>query len=211
MSRTVQIVIDLRAIEDLHQRLEARAIDIGKERDGILGGDAMVSLAPVASLDKWTRRNELSHDALATFEDPDELWPPFQLLAFWSEQWRTRLGQDHDDPRWRPTLVSEAAFLRNPDVLAWAEANEPHYEDFAADIANARRKLENTLHEGDRDQIHEDITCLVCDTPLRRRMALHGYEDDWYCSGCHTHLTKAQYNLAASDHAREAFGFREGA
>jgi hypothetical protein len=55
------------------------------------------------------------------------------------------LGHDHDDPRWRPTLVSEAKFLRNHDVAEWIWNNEVHWDDYAGDVERAKTKLENIL------------------------------------------------------------------
>lgn len=150
---------DLRAIIDMAHRLEARAVDLAGAE--IPGGEAIVNLADVADMNTWGRRNELAADDLAQYEDPDELWSSFQMLRFWSEQWRTDLGMDYDDPRWRPSLVSEAEFLRNSDVLAWAWDNEPHYDDFAADVARARTKLEDVVREGQRAE-RLRVTCPDC-------------------------------------------------
>ena len=156
---TGRVAGDLRAILDMADRLEARAVDLADA--DLVGGEAMVNLAPVASMSDWERRNELAGDELIQFEDPDELWSSFQMLRFWSEQWRTDLGQDHEDPLWRPSLRTEAGFLRNPDVLAWAWDNEPHFDDFAADVERARRKLEDVLREGERAE-RLRVTCPDC-------------------------------------------------
>lgn len=157
---TTDVSRNLAAILDMAARLEARAIDRAGDHD-IVGGEAMVNLAGVANLADWARRNDLADDALLAYEDPDELWSPFQTLAFWSEQWRTELGMDHDDPRWRPSIATEAGFLRNPDVLAWAWDNELHWDDFAADVATARTKLEAVLIEGERaDRLR--VVCPDC-------------------------------------------------
>lgn len=144
-----RVSANLRAIADMAQRLEERAIDRADDHD-LPGGEAMVNLAPVADMSVWERRNELAGDALVAFEDPDEMWSSFQLLRFWSEQWRVELDMDHDDPRWRPSLASEAAFLRNPDVLSWAWDTEPHFASFVDDVQQARSRLEAVLMEGER-------------------------------------------------------------
>lgn len=159
---STKVAADLRAIIDMAARLEARAIDCAD--DEIPGGEATVNLAPVARPGDWARRNELAGDALAGYEDPDEFWSSYQTLRFWSEQWRIDLDMDHDDPRWQPTLVSEAEFLRNPDVLGWALDNEVHFDDFAADVGRARTKLENVLREGERAE-RLRVTCPDCAQP----------------------------------------------
>ncbi len=181
---TLKVATNLRAIGDMAQRLEARAMDLANS-PLMPGGDAMVNLAHVASLDTWLRRNDLSGDELAAGEDPDELWSPFQLLAFWSESWRTELGRDYDDPSWRPTIATEAAFLANVDVLAWAWDNEPHFEEFAADVATAKSRLEAILREGERaDRIR--VVCPDCESG-KRLVVRYGATEDrdrWKCPAC---------------------------
>lgn len=188
---TTAVAVDLRAIRGMAARLEARAVDLAG--GDLPGGDATVNLAGVADLAIWRRRTELREEAgtydVGTYEDPDELWPPLQMLAFWSEAWRIELGHDHDDPRWRPTLASEAAFLANADVLEWAWNNEPHFDDFARDVATARRKLEVILRDGEQ----VDRVQVTCDGAMgephepRRLMLVYGRtpEDDrWKCPAC---------------------------
>lgn len=181
---TLKVAAHLRAIADMAQRLEARAMDLANS-PLFPGGDAMVNLAHVANLDTWLRRNDLSGDELAAIEDPDELWSPFQLLAYWSEGWRTELGMDHDDPSWRPIIATEAAFLANADVLAWAWDNEPHFEEFAADVATAKTRLEAILREGERaDRIR--VICPDCDAG-KRLVVRYGPSEDrdsWKCPAC---------------------------
>jgi hypothetical protein len=203
---TMTVARNLREIRQLAWQLQDQAIH--KANDRLMpGGEAMVNLAYVADLAIWTRRVELAEQsggADLVDEDPDDLWPPFQRLRYWSEAWRSTLGMDYDDPRWRPTLASEAAFLANPDVLGWAWDNEPRWDNFADDVTGALRRLENILAAGERDVISDDITCLACETPLRRRMTADGYEDEWWCRTCYRHLNQAQYNLATAQAARRA-------
>lgn len=195
---------NLRDIEDMALRLESRAIDRAGARD-IPGGDAMVNLASVGSLADWGRRVELREQGgdygTSEFEDPDDLWPAVQVLWFWSEDYRARLGHDHDDPRWRPTLISEAKFLRNHDVANWIWDNEIHWDDYAADVETAKRKLENILHAGER--ILRGVPCMYDECKgkrLERKLRpLYGKDgdrvrdrngnglwefDDWRCRAC---------------------------
>lgn len=180
----VKVTTNLRAVLNMADRLESRALDLANS-SLMPGGEAMVNLAHVANLEDWARRNDLSADQLANYEDPDELWSPFQMLRYWTEQWRTEVGMDYDDPAWRPTLRSEAAFLLNPDVLAWAWDNELHFDEFSTDIAKAKSRLEGILREGERpDRIR--VVCPDCDAG-RRLIVRYGAtdaDDTWKCPAC---------------------------
>ena len=181
----IKVSTNLRSIATMADRLSERALDLANS-PLMPGGEAMVNLANVADIDTWIRRNDLSGDALMNYEDPDELWSPFQTLRYWSEQWRAELNMDYfDDPKWRPTLRTETAFLANPDVLAWAWDHEIHYEAFAGDVATARTKLETLLHCGERpDRIR--VTCPDCESG-KRLIIRYGTDEDhdsWKCPEC---------------------------
>lgn len=210
MSDMAAVATNLRAIEDMALRLEARAVDRAGARD-IPGGDAMVSLASVGSLTDWQRRVELAEARVGNGkvdianEDPDELWPAVQVLWFWSEDYRARLGHDYDDPRWRPTLVSEAKFLRNHDVAEWIWNTEVHWDDYAADVARAKSKLENILIEGDRSE-RTSVVCDRCDAgrQLIRVWGEAPSEDRWKCPGCKALLTEEELDDALATQMRRA-------
>lgn len=195
MTDLATVAANLRAIEDMALRLESRAIDRAGARD-IPGGEAMVNLASVGSLADWQRRVELSEQQYGnggvdlSSEDPDDLWPAVQVLWFWSEDYRDRLNHDHDDPRWRPTLVSEAKFLRNHDVAEWIWNNEIHWDDYARDVGRAKTKLESILLEGERTE-RTTVVCSLCDDG-RRLIRVWGGElvdDRWKCPGCKHQFT----------------------
>lgn len=180
----LKVKSNLRAIANMAHRLDARALDLANS-PLMPGGDAMVNLAHVANLDDWIRRNDLAGHELANYEDPNELWSPFQLLRAWSEQWRASLDMAYDEPNWYPSLTTEVAFLINADVLEWAWNHEIHFDDFAADVARAKTKLETILREGDRpDRIR--VTCPDCDSG-RRLIIRYGADEDedaWKCPAC---------------------------
>ena len=213
MRTQVQVSADLAAIVDMASRLHARAEDL---HDGdLLGGDAMVNLAGVADLSTWQRRVDLwevDHEPDTSTEDPDDLWPPFQLLRFWSESLRADLGADYDDPRWTPTLAGEAAWLRHPDVLGHVWEHEPHWDDFAEDVRRARVRLEDILREGDRPAAVSRVVCdrpaEVCEAP-RRLIELPGVEEDesdtrWKCPTCRSMYDRdALYRAYATQMRRE--------
>lgn len=206
----VKVARDLTEIMNLHEDLQEQAIS--KANDRLMpGGLAMVALADVASIEAWSDQLEAAeykHLADAKrypspmLDDEDTTWePPLQTLLFWSEAWRTAHGYEH---RSRPTLATETAFIRW--CLDWAWDNEIKWEVFAEDVHTVRRRMENILKAGNRDIISDDVTCLVCETRLRRRMTRDGYEDEWWCIDCHNHLTPAQYNLSTSEAARRKLG-----
>lgn len=193
----------LSAIEDAYTRLRERAIDHGAHRL-MPGGPAMVALAGVASPDEWSEiiaAEELRH--LSTCPKPshahchyadhanddDGQEPPLQTLLFWSEAWRT----EHQWPMpARPTVATEAAFIRW--ALNWAWDHEPQWDDFAADMAACRTRLENLLHEGVRVAF-TGVTCLYEEckgaTLIRKTVPTRGKDGgkawrltDWHCPKC---------------------------
>lgn len=178
MTDMATVATNLRDIEDMAHRLEARAIDRATARE-MPGGDAMVNLASVGSLGDWQRRLDVAETMYGngsidiSTEDPDQRWPAVQVLWYWSENYRATLNHDHDDPRWRPTLISEAKFLRNHDVAEWIWNNEPKWDNYAADVELAKTKLENILIEGERSE----RTAVVCDRCDAGRQLIRVYAD----------------------------------
>lgn len=160
-----KVAIDLREIVDLYADLLAQAVNDADD-PLIPGGEAMVGMSPVASIEGWENLNATAErTGLALThpedEDPDDLWPPLQTLLFWSEDWRREHGYELER---RPTIASEVGFLRN--MLTWAWDHEPHFADFAGDVHSARAKLEAILSAGKRDV--RGVQCLSCDATLRR-------------------------------------------
>ncbi len=202
MSSISDVSDNLAKIIDMAGRLEARAIDAAYSADGpggrVLGGDLMVNLAGVGSKHVWDRRNELAEEAgdygKPDTEDPDKFWPAIQVLRFWSEDYRLQLGMDYDDPRWRPSLTSEASFLRNKEVAEWIWNNEVQWDDYARDVGRAVAKLEALLHEGERAEL--GVPCMYETCRGRRiirklepargeggeKVWVHG---NWHCPKCH--------------------------
>lgn len=192
-----QVAQDLAAIQDMASRLEARAIDRSRDRE-LPGGAALVELAHVGSLETWTNRVDglerrwrdqgLPTERMPNWveaEDPDELWPAKQIICTRAERYRQALNMTNDeDPRWRPSLVSEAKFLRNKDVADWIWDHETRYEDYAKDVHRARAKLENILQEGDRSE----RTPVVCDRCDDGRPLVRVYDQRrpvlWSCLHC---------------------------
>lgn len=215
MSDLAAVTAALRAIEEMALHLASRAVDRSNARD-MPGGDALVNLAPVASPRRWAAQfDAYEREALAadeslkdsqpdlSHEDPDDLWPASELLTWWSEDYRQRLGMTYEG--WRPTLVSEAKFLRNHDVAEWIWNNEAHWSDYAADVERAKAKLENILHEGDRSE-RTAVVCDRCDDG-RRLIRVWGDEPDqdrWKCPGCKHLFTDAELDDALATQMRRS-------
>lgn len=177
---------DLKAIEKMVESLEDEAVHKASHRL-MPGGAAMVALHPGANLEAWENRNQATERyskayTMADLEDPEKSWPPFQLLRFWSEQWRVQRGADYLD---RPTITTEANWLRYALEWAW---EDPGFEGFAKDVRSARLKLEDILTDGTRAE-RSRIVCDQCDANKRLILAYAGTADDrsddvWKCPAC---------------------------
>ena len=203
---------DLAAIATMANQLAARGIDLAASKL-MPGGEATTQQAPVASHEAWANRLDTTEThaadrrppvyAIADNEDDEHEWGPAQILAFWSEQWRQQMGKTTD----RLTLTSEVAFLRRPDTLAWATANEPHLDQYHADVHTARTRLENITRDGER-ATRSRVTCDRCPHP-QRLIQVHGRTPDtdaWKAPCCGATLTEDDKNraLARQLHSRGA-------
>jgi hypothetical protein len=193
---TVTVARHLREITDeLWPRLLEQAEHQARSRL-MPGGEAMVALGNVANVEAWenmhqaTERYGRAYTSVAD-EDPDQAWSAYQLLEFWSEAWRAERGAEYDASEYRTTVATEAAFLRS--CLDWAWDNEPHWDDFATDVATARRKLEDILLDGIRSERGAPCLYEKCKGKrLVRRLqprSKDGYKvwvhSNWHCPSCH--------------------------
>lgn len=203
----VNVARDLRAITDeLYPHLRSQAEHQARSRL-MPGGTAMVALGVVANIEAWenmqqaTERHGRAYTSVVD-EDPDAAWSAYQLLEYWSEQWRAVHGMEFEPGprRPRPTVASEANFLRW--ALDWAWANEPHWRDFASDVATARRRLEDILADGDRSE--RGAPCLYPDCKgkrLVRKLQPRGdgsgkkvwVYSPWHCPSCHREWDESGY------------------
>lgn len=216
--RTVpQVAADLTQIETLYEALLVQAIH--KAGDRLMpGGEAMVALAGVASPDEWAEQiaaiemhhlatcDRLDHTRCRYAEhalDEDGAEPPLQTLLFWSEQWRTEAGYSLDR---RPTIRTEANYIRG--ALNWAWENLVEWDDFAADIASARTRIENLLMAGDRVAVR-GVPCMYDQRPLIKKLVPTRGEDgektwrltDWHCPACKRQWSDDEYarNVTAAN------------
>lgn len=198
---------DLTAICELVDALEDQAVAKSTDRE-IPGGAAMVALAPVASPEAWEftyeAREERGRDVTHVADHDDDFAPPLQLLLFWSEEWRREHNRESDR---RPTVASEAAFIRQ--CLDWAWEHEVRFEDFADDVATARKRLENVLYAGTRAE--HGAPCMYDEcrgARLTRTVDDRGVRSDWHCPRCHREWDEDRY-AAMVTAAHEASRFED--
>lgn len=203
-SPMVKVARNLRRIVELTDQLEAQAI--ANANDALMpGGLAMVALAAVSAPSDYAEALEAAeHMAIAgrrawpEVEDDDDWEPPLQSLLFWSEAWREEHG--YPLPK-RPTEATEANFLRW--ALEWAWDNEPHWDDFAADVAKAAGRMEALLMEGARP-VARGVPCMYDECRgkrLVRKTVPTRDEDgnkawrltDWHCPSCHREWSEEDY------------------
>lgn len=204
---TLDVAIDLRAILALSADLEEQAVHKATARE-MPGGDAMVMLGPVASPAAWERRLELVE---AAWFDSDEITPRPNMGADEDPSWEATLStllfwSEVPHPNDKPTIRTEAEWLL--ENLRWMYDHEPHFADFAKDIAAARRRLEAVLYAGDRDE-KSWVPCTTCDldrdgNPLVVRL-IREYgttveADRWTCPRCKLRYDTPSYLLAQATH-----------
>jgi hypothetical protein len=169
----------LRLTEELPEQASTGGSD-GRLMAGapIPGGEAMVLMAP-GSLGAQAPDHE--HESHA---DPV---PPLLLLATWEDDIRQTLGH---------RAGPKATMWRCVDYLGThltmvAQRHEA-FDEFAADLARCRARLEDVLSEGERDE--KGAPCMDCGTLLVRRChPRHGLQDEWQCPRCRTSYTAAEY------------------
>lgn len=199
---TVKVAQDLREIEILCRQLIVQAVRRAGHPD-MPGGAAMVMLAHVGDPDAYQRRVDEAErawwddpdasldDRPPSYEDEDPDWePPLQTLLSWSEAWRLERNAPLDGRR--PTVKSEAGFLRVS--LAWAYDHELHWSDFAADIRQARARIENELYAGIRDE--RGVPCMYDEcrgARLTREVLDDGTRTEWQCSRCRREWDEDRY------------------
>lgn len=219
----VKVSRDLRQIRLMATLLVERGEDLAGDST-MPGGDATAASSPVALPSSWERRVELNEAdwmrkqafiiAMETLvatsssktrpaPEVDDWEPPLQSLLYWSELWRFQIGMAHE--QWmNPTLLSEANFLASGDVLDWAEIHVPAFGSFAADVSDARTRLENVVRDGTRTT-RSRILCDKThpDKPHKRLNVVYGKGDnaDGYISPCcHARYTPDEAKRA---HARQ--------
>lgn len=196
----IKVARDLTEILNMVPDLREAALDAISD-DYLLGGIALVALAPIANPEDWERRFELraaSGQDLAYLNDHrDREQPPHQRIAWWSHHYRRTFGQDSDH---LAVYETEVPFLRT-NLKQIAGHDQTEFKAFAADINTARVDLENALHQGVR--VHRsEVRCTNCTSGKRLvRVYADTAADDGY--RCPNPACKAKYD--ADQFARARF------
>lgn len=125
---------------------------------------------------------------------PDD--PPAVVaeLAGCEDDWRVLRGRftsTHANPG-PPTLVGAVGYLTRH--LAWAADAHPAFDEFAALVADLRRRLQAAV--GDGEARTSGAPCQHCHVPLVKSWDDSGASDDWHCPRCRRVYTEAEYWLA---------------
>lgn len=217
MNPAAAITLDLTAILDLAAQLPARAIETQA---------AVIALAPVANQEAWAHRQDTLGEQLEAhwWRQGWCDWPPpetvrsstpLQILCVWTEWVRVFYDLEREQPPLQRTLTSEVAVLRWKLDAILNDLTEDQAKTFARDIGSCRRRLEDVVLDGLRDEISHDVTCLAdgCqDVFLVRRMldegrgkrARKGLADEWSCPRCDRRYDGPAYNLALAEAARHS-------
>lgn len=177
---------NLALVVDMHDRLEVEVLHTpgdGRLNAGPLGGDAMVMLADGRYLPPTRWSEERRNDPV----------PPLLVLATWEDDWRIELGHGGGP---RATLWRCADYLGTH--LTMMAQRHLAFDEFAADVARLRGRMEAVLHDGDKPEKAE-ATCLKCEGTLIRPITERGRSDHWHCTRCRHVLSVDDYNLALAE------------
>lgn len=157
----------------------------------IPGGDAMVLLGP-GSLGAQALDHE--HES---WSDPV---PPLQMLATHEDDWRLELGHQAGP---RATMWRCADYLGQH--LTLMAQRHPAFDEFAADLARLRGRLEDVLSEGEREEPTK-TPCLECGAMLVKRYGKRAVDDHHQCPRCGRRyhgdeFTRAKHHHLASEDA----------
>lgn len=192
---------DLNAIVELFALLPEQAAEqprdspAGATRLNVMGGDAMVMLAP---------HSAGSQSADKDLESAGDPTPPLLVLATWEDDWRGSFGHDAGP---LATIDGTVDYLERN--LARAAREHMAFDEFASEVRSVKYRLEAVT--GDADPTIVGVSCFDCGGDLRQEFTDpdpcdHGHapcgcdqggrRDDWKCARCSRAYTDHDYRRA---------------
>lgn len=198
----------LTTLVDLYDQLDGEAYEHHADRE-LPGGDALHYAGPVAPLEDWQRRYDLSDPKTQNWMIENNVKSdqhPLLVLATAVDDIRAMLDQPSD---LTATVHRCADYIRAhlDDITpegAWLPIRA-----FVKQLKASINALENVLHAGHRTD--KGAPCVYCSRPLKREWAgsqdepRTEYDDTWTCKGCQIVYTHAQYlNAVRADFLNNA-------
>lgn len=200
----LQISRDLTGVGTLAHALRVEAWHRYADAE-IPGGDALVMIGPVATMDVWAAQIDTAEaryfagdaDWIEVEDRDSDPVPPLLMLAGWEDIMRAERGGGTD---LRATIDRAIAYFRGSlDWMLGETEGVPNFlpvEEFARELGHLRARLESVLHDGIR--LDRGVPCMTCSTALVKEWGAdtRGTDDRWHCRTCDEWSTVDQYNLA---------------
>lgn len=198
----IKIAQLLTTIVTLYEQLEGEAYEHHDDRD-FPGGEALNYAGPVADLDIWQRRYDLSDQKTQDWMVENTVKSdehPLLVLASFEDDIRAMLNQPTD---LTATVRRAADYIRNhlDDIVP--EGAYLQIGRLVADLRKTRHTLEEVLKAGIRDD--KGVPCMTCGSALVKVWGEDEESDRWHCKPCRRWSTHEQYMQAVkADYLRNA-------
>jgi len=154
---------------------------------GLPGGDATVMLTPASP--GWPP----GHKEPVTTDQPGDVRPPLDVLAYWSNVWRDLTS---NPAKLQPNLGRAIEHL---DGALSRIAEHGMFPLLAKGLVRVLRQIENVVHAGDRPDVSR-VPCWDCGTRLQKVWAEEERHDHWLCPVCGEFYDHGRYERAKHDH-----------
>jgi len=133
------------------------------------------------------------HIAPVVAELPSDPRPPLDVLAYWTNTWRSLC----DQPTGLPATIERACDYL--DQQLHHIARDPIFPGLARDLARVRHQLETVLHAGVRPELTH-TPCWDCGSRLARVWGATAATDCWRCGVCGQVYDQHRYTQAQHMH-----------